>query len=199
MIRWEDQRGRGGKSPQPAYRQYVQAGLGEADNPLKAAWRDWALGSAAFIKRTLALAASQDEQQRQRTSRRLKDVTVTEIIAATAKHHGVDPSEYIGIRSKAAGREQATLLCRRWTGESLSSLSAQFGLAHPDSSSHLVRRATKRCEESQAYRNTVATLERTLGLKPENQGLTPASNFPASNFIRFILNPDFVVDVLTMS
>jgi len=86
-----------------------------------------------------------------------------------AAYHGVDPSEYIGKRSIAAGREQAALLCRRWTGESLSSLSAQFDLAHPDSSSNLVRRATKRCEESQAYRNTIATLERSLGLKTENQ------------------------------
>jgi putative transposase len=55
--------------------------LCEADNPPKAAWREWALGSAAFIERTFALAASQDEQQRQRTSRRLKAVTMTEIIA----------------------------------------------------------------------------------------------------------------------
>ena len=37
----------GGKSPQTAYRQYVQVALGEADNPLKEAWREWALGSAA--------------------------------------------------------------------------------------------------------------------------------------------------------
>lgn len=34
---------------------------------------------------------------------RLKAVTVTEIIAAAVEHHGVDPSEYAGIRSKAAG------------------------------------------------------------------------------------------------
>jgi len=54
------------------------------DNPLKEAWRDWASGSAAFIKRALALAASQDEQERQRTSRRLKAVTAKEIIASTA-------------------------------------------------------------------------------------------------------------------
>ena len=164
---WQGQNG--GKSPQAAYRKYVQTGLGEMNNPLKEAWRDWALGSAAFIKRTLALAASRDEQERQRTSRRLKAITAKEIISATAAYHGVDPSEYIGKRSNAAGREQAALLCRRWTGESLSSLSAQFGLAHPDSSSNLVRRATKRCQESQAYRSTVATLERSLGLKTENQ------------------------------
>ena len=96
---WQGQNG--GKSSQTVYRQYVQAGLGEADNPLKEAWREWALGSAAFINRALALAASGDEPQRQRTSRRFNAVTVSEIIAATAAHHGVEPSEYIGFRSSA--------------------------------------------------------------------------------------------------
>ena len=163
---WQGQNG--GTSPQTAYRQYVQAGLGEADNPLKEAWREWALGSAAFINHTLALAASGDEQQRQRTSRRFNAVTVSEIIAATAAHHGVEPSEYIGFQNSAAGRELAALLCHRWTGESLSSLSKHFGLAHPDSSSNLIRRAKKRCEESQGYRRTVTTLDRTIVLKTEN-------------------------------
>ena len=82
---WQGQNG--GKSPQTAYRQYVQAGLGEADNPLKEAWREWALRSAAFIKRALALAASPDESQRQRTGRRFNAVTVSEIIAAMASSH----------------------------------------------------------------------------------------------------------------
>ena len=65
-------------------------GLGEADNPLKEAWREWALGSAAFIKRTLALAASGDEPQRQRTSCRFNAVTVSEIIAVAAAHDKPD-------------------------------------------------------------------------------------------------------------
>ena len=92
---------------------------------------------------------------------------VSEIIAATAAHHGVEPSEYIGFRSSAAGRELAALLCL--AGRRIaSSLSKQFGLAHPDSSSNLNRRAKKRCEESQGYQRTVTTLERTIGLTTEN-------------------------------
>ena len=71
--------------------------------------------------------------------------------------------------SEQCGRELAALLCHRWTGESLSSLSKHFGLAHPDSSSNLIRGAKKRCEESQGYQRTVTTLERTIGLKTENQ------------------------------
>ena len=59
------------QSPQAAYRKDFQAGLGETDNPRKEAWREWALGSAAFIKRTLALSASQDDQERRRMRRRL--------------------------------------------------------------------------------------------------------------------------------
>lgn len=133
------------------------------------------MGSAACVKHTLALAASQDEQQRQRTSRRLKAVTVTVIIAATTKQREVDPSECIGIRSMTAGREQTTLQCRHWTAEALSFWSAQFGRAHPDLSSNLVRHTTNRFSESQAYRNTIATLGRTFGLKSENQGCLQSS------------------------
>lgn len=67
----------------------------------------------------------------------------------------------------AAGRAQAALLCRRWEG--LLPWSAQFCHAPPDSLSDLVRRATKRFTDPPVYHNTIATLERTLGLKTGNQ------------------------------
>ncbi len=82
----------------------------------------------------------------------MKATTPDEIIAETAAYHKVALEEYVGSRSQAAGREIAAFLCRRWTGEPLSSLSARFGLAHPDSSSNLLRRATKRMSESKANR-----------------------------------------------
>ena len=85
-------------------------------------------------------------------NRRHKAVTADEIIRATAEEHDVDPADYIGFRAMSAGREMAALLCRRWTGESLSSLSSRFGLSHPDSSANLIRRAKAREQAFKAYR-----------------------------------------------
>ena len=74
----------------------------------------------------------------------------------------------MGFRSQAAGREMAALLCRRWTGETIASLSERFGLKHPDSASNLVRRAKSRAESSRQYRKAIADIEYNLELKTEN-------------------------------
>ena len=85
-----------------------------------------------------------------------------------AKYHEVDPQEYVGYRSGAAGREMAAYRCRQWTGVSLAKLSAVFGLEHPDSSLNLVRRAKQRAEESLEYQKIITLLETKLALKTEN-------------------------------
>ncbi len=159
----------GGKDPASAYRQYVKSGLGVAENPLTEALSGWVLGSDSFLKKAIALAHSDDDKMRQRTTRRLKAVTAEQIISETAAYFGVAPAEYVGFRSTASGRDIAALLCRRWTGESLSILSQQFGLAHPDSSSNLIRRARSRMEKSKQYCQAIADIEYNLDLKTENQ------------------------------
>jgi len=116
-------------------------------------------GSESFLKKAIVLAQSDDDQKRQRTSRRLKAATAEQIIEETAFYHGVCSSEYIGFRSVAAGREIAALLCRRWAGETIASLSKRFGLAHPDSASNLIRRAKLRLEKSTEYRQVIEDIE----------------------------------------
>ena len=86
----------------------------------------------------------------------------------TASYYEVSASDYVGFRSLAAGREIAALLCRRWTGETIASLSGTFGLAHPDSASNLVRRAKQRLAKSKDYRQAIDDIEYNLGLKTEN-------------------------------
>ena len=76
--------------------------------------------------------------------------------------------EYVGIRSLAAGREMAALLCRRYTRAILAELSERFGLRHPDSLAYLVRRAKKREGESAFYRHRVALAESRRATKTEN-------------------------------
>ncbi|TWT50179.1 Chromosomal replication initiator protein DnaA [Rubripirellula amarantea] len=158
----------GGKDPAAAYRQYVKAGRNTAENPLASALGGWVLGSESFLKKAIALAQSDDDQKRQRTTRRLKAVTAEQIIEETAFYYDVSPQEYVGFRSLAPGRELAALLCRRWTGETIASLSRRFGLAHPDSASNLVRRAKVRIENSKQFRKAIEDIEYNLGLKTEN-------------------------------
>ena len=159
----------GGKDPNIAYRQYVKAGLEVDDNPLAGALRGWVLGSESFLKRAIVLASGEDEQKRHRTARRMKVVTMDVIITETAAYYDLDENEYVGFRCTAAGREIAALLCRRWTGAPLSEISNRFGLSHPDSSSNLIRRATKRMNESKEYLQAIEDIEYNLGLKTENQ------------------------------
>lgn len=71
------------------------------------------------------------------------------------------------IPNLAAGREVAALLCRRWTGETIASLSQAFGLAHPDSASNLVRRAKLRIDKSREYRQAIDDIEFNPGLNTE--------------------------------
>ena len=158
----------GGKDAATAYRRYVSSGRNAPENPLTSALSGWIIGSESFLKKAIALAQSDDEQKRQRTTRRLKAVTAEQIISETARYYEVCPSEYVGFRSQAAGREMAALLCRRWTGETIASLSERFGLKHPDSASNLVRRAKSRAESSRQYRKAIADIEYNLELKTEN-------------------------------
>ena len=147
----------------------MKAGLGIESNPLEEALRGFVLGSEAFLKQAVAMAAFPADPQRQRTIRRMIAISSDEIIVETADYFGVEPAEYIGFRSRATGREIAALLCRRWTGDSLTLLSARFGLSHPDSASNLVRKAKSRIEKSRDYRRAVEEIEYNPGLKTENQ------------------------------
>ena len=159
----------GGKDAGAAYRQYVKAGMELDENPLSGALRGWVLGSESFLKRAIVLASGEASQKRQRTARRMKAVSMDEVIAETAAYYDVEEQDYIGFRCTAAGREIAAYLCRRWTGEPLSRISERFGLSHPDSSSKLIRRAKKRMEESKDYFQAIDEIEFNLGRKTENQ------------------------------
>jgi hypothetical protein len=160
----------GGNDPASAYRRYVIEGLsGTNENPLKSALREWVIGSEDFLNRMVAMAEKQDEGGRGGLRRRLGAITVDKVMAAVAEIHEVDPAEYVGFRSLAAGREMAALVCRRYTSATLAELSERFGLRHPDSSANLVRRAKQREDKSIAYRQRIADVEARLRAKTENQ------------------------------
>ena len=77
--------------------------------------------------------------------------------------------EYVGFRSRAAGRDMAAYLCRRYTRATLRELSERFGLSHPDSASDLIRRGAKRLEQSSEAVRHQRAIEKKLKLNPESQ------------------------------
>jgi putative transposase len=159
----------GGKDPASAYRRYVKADLPVKHDPFTENLREWVFGSEDFLRRMVALAEGSRPNRHQSTSRRLRTVSMQEILRATALEHGVEPSDYSGFRSPAAGRDMAAWLCRRWTGSTLAELGPAFGLAGTDSVSNLVRRAEKRYQESTTWQETAAKIESALGLNTDNK------------------------------
>ncbi len=136
------------------------------ENPLKAALSEWVIGSGEFLKRMVVIAEQQDAP---RLARRTKAFTIGEILDVVAQTYGVKSKEYVGFRSGAAGRDVAALLCRRFTGCTLSELSTALGLGHPDSSANLVGRAKAREAKSPRLRHQIKNLETRLLSKTENQ------------------------------
>ena len=55
----------------------------------------WVFGSDDFLRQMVALAEGSDRNRHQSTSRRLKTVSVTEILSAVALHHEVERAAYI--------------------------------------------------------------------------------------------------------
>ena len=103
------------------------------------------------------------------TSRRLRTVSVNEILSATASEQGVEPSDYSEFRSVAAGRDMAAWSCRRPTGAPLAELGTTFGLEGTGSVSNLARRAEKCHRESATWRATATQIEKALGLNTEHK------------------------------
>jgi putative transposase len=159
----------GGKDPARAYRSYVKEGLVMPEDPFQHELREWVFGSEDFLRRMIALAEGSSRHRHESTSRRLRSVSVKEILAATARHHGVKASQYAAFRSQAAGRDMAAWLCLRWTGASLAELGAAFGLTGTDSVANLVRRADKRHKQSASWRKAGKEIETKLHLNTEHK------------------------------
>ena len=157
----------GGANPDAAYRKYVKEGLNLPEDPFKSQLRQWVFGSEDFLRRMVVLAEGNNPHRHRSTTRRMKNVSVEEIISATAAAHRVDPAEYAMFRSGAAGRDMAAWLCRRWSGTTLQELGPWFGLKGTDSVSNLVRRAEQRYQESPKWRRQTKQIETKLGLNTE--------------------------------
>ena len=159
----------GGSDPDRAYRKYVRDGLHTPEDPFKRELRKWVFGSDDFLRRMVAMAEGSDRNRHQSTSRRLKAVSVEEILDSVASYYDVDAESYAMFRSQAPGRDMAAWLCRKWTGATLRQLGPFFGLSGVDSVSNLVRRAEKRYAESRKWKRIMQEIESSLGLNTEHK------------------------------
>jgi len=117
----------------------------------------------------LKLAEGGNARKLRSASRRLRSVSVKEIVDATAKEHGVSASEYAQFRSRVAGRDMAAWLCRQWTGATLEELGIAFGVNGTGSVSNLVRRAEQRRKESRKWSSRQRKIEVSLGLNTQHK------------------------------
>jgi len=99
-----------GKDAAGAYRRYVNEGLVHPVDPLKQQLREWVFGSEGFLHRMIALAEGGERHRHESTIRRVHAVTVTEVLEATASHHGVDRLQYAVFRSETPGRDMACVV-----------------------------------------------------------------------------------------
>jgi len=159
----------GGNDPGRAYRAYVKQGQNVPEDPFRSQLREWVFGSEDFLRQMVAKAEAGNPKQHQSTSRRLRSVSAKEIVEATANEHGVSALDYRQFRSKAAGREMAAWLCRRWSGATLEELGAFFGISGTGSVSNLVRQAQTRHDQSRSWRAKATKVEHALKLNTQHK------------------------------
>ena len=160
---------RNGGDPESAYRQYVKAGIHDPVDPTVDRLKDWVYGGEEFLRKMVNLANREDESKEVRQSIRKSKQSVETVVAATAQEYGVTPEDYVGFRSRAAGRDVAAYLCRRFTTATLAELSDAFGLSHRDSSGDLVKRARRARQESKDVDSRISNIEKRICLNPESR------------------------------
>gem|GEM_PF-1979877 len=135
--------------------------------PLSWLWKIGSLAPKPFCKKKIVLLAK-PTGRRESLSKRHSGFTPELIISQVANQFDVSPDAYVGFRCRSEGREIAALLCRELTNASLAELSTAFGLAHPDSSANLAKKAKQLLGDSKKYKNNYHRIKETL-LKTENQ------------------------------
>jgi putative transposase len=103
------------KEGQKAYKEYVERGIGEEENPFKAIYAGVLLGSRAFIKQTLErLTGEVLEKEHIAHRRELKTIHTSDTIIDTLRTHGKITSEEV-FQNSSHGRDIAIYLIKKFT------------------------------------------------------------------------------------
>ena len=152
------------RSPEAAYRRFVEQGLARAPaNPFQSAAHGWLLGSETFIERMRSLLSEPRNQDEVPAARQLASLDAAIVLAEVARYYGVDQDCFQVRRSGLLGRDLAAWLVRHHSSATLRELCAAiFGLNHPDSVNHLVRRVDLALARSSELREDIGMTQRIL-------------------------------------
>ena len=146
------------RSPEAAYRRFVEQGLARAPaNPFQSAAHGWLLGSATFIERMRSLLSEPRNQDEVPAARQLASLDAAIVLAEVARYYGVDQDCFQVRRSGLLGRDLAAWLVRHHSSATLRELAPIFGLNHPDitlAPKKLIR--TRRASEGSASEPSLA-------------------------------------------
>ena len=79
------------RSPEAAYRRFVEQGLARAPaNPFQSAVHGWLLGSETFIDRMRSLLSEPKNQDEVPAARQLASLDAAIVLAEVARYYGVD-------------------------------------------------------------------------------------------------------------
>ena len=153
----------GGNDPEAAYRRFVEQGLARAPaNPFQSAAHGWLLGSETFIERMRSLLSEPRNQDEVPAARQLASLDAAIVLAEVARYYGVDQDCFQVRRSGLLGRDLAAWLVRHHSSATLRELAPIFGLNHPDSVNHLVRRVDRALARSSQLREDIGMIQRIL-------------------------------------
>lgn len=152
------------KDAAAAYRRYVENGIA---NPPPSPFRDaiggWALGSARFMARLRAMAATTAPASAPR-SRRRPPIDPDTICTAVTTYYGLEPSSLARRHDRdfTHARAMAAWLCRQYTEATLRELAERFGLSRADSVPNLTRRFAAEMSTSRALSADLQTVTRRI-------------------------------------
>ena len=159
----------GGSNSDRAYRSFVESGIEQPpENPLKAAFEGWLLGSEEFLKRMKNLLSKPRQIDQVPKARRLSRLNATDVISIVAEYFGTTVDSFQTRRTASVERDIAAWMAHRRTTSTLRELSGAFGLHHPDSVSNLIRRAEAAIGQSAKVANQIKHLDQLLS-KTENR------------------------------
>ena len=151
------------RSPEAAYRRFVEQGLARAPaNPFQSAAHGWLLSSETFIERMRSLLSEPRNQDEVPAARQLASLDAAIVLAEVARYYGVDQDCFQVRRSGLLGRDLAAWLVRHHSSATLPELAPIFGLNHPDSVNHLVRRVDRALARSSELREDIGMTQRIL-------------------------------------
>lgn len=93
------------RSPEAAYRRFVEQGLARAPaNPFQSAAHGWLLGSETFIERMRSLLSEPRNQDEVPAARQLASLDAAIVLAEVARYYGVDQDCFQVRRSGLLGQ-----------------------------------------------------------------------------------------------